>query len=270
MKKSYFLVFSLLFFINCSKDSNGDGTSDTPVKIDKSANLEAPGDSAMDLLSNDNYDKILLEIGYVAGFKPDASAINDLIENLKERTFKQIVEVKYLVIPSPAKDSLSLQEVADLESENRTAYSSGSTIAIYIYFSDAPSDEDKPEEDLVTLGAVFRNTSMVIYESTVQNLANKSLLLSTATVETATLLHEFGHLFGLVHLNNEMVNPHEGTTTNDKGEEVPSQHCNQEGCLMRAELEFGSAMGKMLEAKNGQVPDLDAECLLDLKSYGGR
>ena len=66
------------------------------------------------------------------------------------------------------KNDLSLQEIADLESENRTEYNDGETLAIYIYFADAPSDSDDEDEGIVTLGAVYRNTSMVIHESGAQ------------------------------------------------------------------------------------------------------
>ena len=267
MKKiiSIFAVLSFFVFINCSK-------SEEP--IDKSLNLKTTGESANDILSNSKYNKLLLEIGYVEGFKPTTTAIADLVEFLQERTFKENIEIIYQELDSPEKESLTISDIDKIVQENRTAYNSGSTLAIYIYFADAPSDGDEPEADLVTLGAAFRNTSMVIFESTVRELAGKSILISTGTVETATLNHEFGHLFGLVNIGSDMVNPHEGEMeiTNDDGttEIVPSQHCNQDNCLMRAELEFASAMGKMLTAKNGQVPDLDAECILDLKANGGR
>lgn len=257
-----------LFLVNCSKDSSTPPEETIPV--DKSVNLKATGASANDLLSNDNFDKLLLEIGYVTGFKPTIAAMSDLIEYVQERTFKQNVEIKYLELDSPGKEDLSISEIDKIVQDNRTAYNTDTTITVFIYFSDVPSDEDVPEEDLVTLGAAFRNTSMVIYESTVRDLAGKSQLISTGTIETATLNHEFGHLFGLVNLGSDMVNPHEGTTTDEEGTIIPSQHCDQEGCLMRAELEFSSEMGKMLTKKNGQVPDLDAECLLDLKENGGR
>ncbi|WP_047416189.1 hypothetical protein [Cellulophaga sp. Hel_I_12] len=273
MKKNLYTVFALLllFVFSCSKSSNTDIDSDTNQPIDKPASFKAIGDSANDLLSNDKFDKLKLEIGYVKDFRPTATTIADLVEFLKEYTFKEIIEITYLELDSPNKETLKLQEVADLETKNRTAFNQGKTLAVYIYFSDAPSDDDEPEADLVTLGAVYRNTSMVIYESTIINLAAKSTRISTGTVETATLLHEFGHLFGLVNIGSDMVNPHEGVTTDEvSGEEIGNKHCNQDGCLMRAELEFGAGMRKMITAKNGQVPDYDTECLLDLKANGGR
>jgi hypothetical protein len=115
---------------------------------------------------------------------------------------------------------------------------------------------------------------MVIYEKTIRTLANKSILVSIEDVEIATLNHEFGHLLGLVNLSSTSVNDHEGTTTDEDGEEIGDNHCTVEGCLMRAELQFGGGMKKMLEknASKGIVttPDLDSECILDLQANGGR
>lgn len=272
MKKSYYIMISLLLLVvfSCSKDSNDEPEEVVSAPVDRAASFQSIGDSANDFLSNDSFDELKIQIGHVRGFRPAVSAINDLVEFLKERTFKETVEIEYLELDSPDQETLTLQEIVNLERDHRTAFNTGKTLAIYIYFSDAPSDNDDPESNLVTLGAVYRNTSMVIYESSIRNLANRSRVLSVATVETATLIHEFGHLFGLVNIGTPMVNPHEGTTTNDEGEEVGNRHCNQPNCLMLAELEFGAAMGKMLTARNGQVPTLDPECLRDLRANGGR
>ncbi|MBO0590367.1 hypothetical protein I2486_03015 [Cellulophaga sp. E16_2] len=276
MKKSFpvVLLLALFVFVNCSKststDTDNSGSTDPNQTVNKIPNLQGTGDSANDFLANTNFDKLLIEIGYVTGFKPDETAIDDFVEFIKETTFKETVEIQYLELSSSGKESLSINEVDEIIQEERTAYNTDDTLALFIYFSDAPSDEDEPEEDLVTLGAAFRNTSLVLYESTIRDLAGKSFLISTGTVETATLHHELGHLLGLVNIGTTMVNPHEGTFTDDDGQEQPSQHCNQDGCLMRAELEFGAAMSKAITAKNGQVPELDVECLRDLKANGGR
>lgn len=274
MKKSFPLILFIALFVlaNCSKSSSSENTetTETNQSVNKTPNLQGTGDSAHDFLSNDDFDTLLIEIGYVTGFKPDETAIADFTEFIKEITFKETVEIQYLELDSSGKENLTITEIDEIIQEERTAYNTDDTLALFIYFSDVPSDEDEPDQDLVTLGAAFRNTSLVLYEATIIELANKSLRVDVATVETATLHHELGHLLGLVNIGTTMVNPHEGTYTNDAGEELPSQHCNQDGCLMRAELEFGAAMSKMIAAKNGQVPELDAECLLDLKANGGR
>ena len=265
MKKVFvclFLSFGLL--LSCSKDS--DVTSSNSNTNLKAGNLLSTGASARDLLSNDTFDRILVEIDYVTGFAPTAEAIANFEDFLLARTYKENIEFKYTAVASPNEESLSLDEVVDLESENRNEYNNGSTISIYIYFADAPSESDDDSEDLVTLGAVYRNTSMVIYESTVKEMANRSTSVSTEEIETATLLHEFGHLFGLVNLATESVNNHEDTEADN--------HCNVDGCLMRAELQFGASLLKQMQKNTSKglasIPKLDAECLLDLQKYGGR
>ena len=115
-----------------------------------------------------------------------------------------------------------------MESENRTVYNQGETLGVYIYFSDAPSDDDDEDEGLVTLGAVYRNTSMIIYEETLIRFARLSAFITEADIESATINHEFGHLFGLVNLGTEQVNLHEDPDA--------ESHCIVPGCLMRAEL----------------------------------
>ncbi len=265
MKKIYIVVFSLILVAACSKNSDNPGGS-PPDPIDKSANLLATGASANNILSNSTFTKLLIEIAYVTGFQPSAEAMNNFQTFLQQRTFKQDIEIQYLELPSPNENDLTLQEVADLESENRTAYNDGSTLAIYIYFADAPSDTDDPQEGTVTLGAVYRNTSMVIHESTVRELALNSSQVTIEDVETATLNHEFGHLLGLVNLGSLPVNDHEDPNA--------EHHCDTAGCLMRAELQFGGGlmglMNKRISTGKAAVPTLDTECILDLQANGGR
>ncbi|WP_036152229.1 hypothetical protein [Maribacter forsetii] len=298
--KSLLLVGILALAVSCSKNSSNSDDDSTTAQVDKSANLLATGDSANDILSNDNFDKLLIEIAYVTGFKPTEAAMADFTEYLKEHTFKEDIELVYKELSSPSEDELTLQEIADLETSNRTAFNTGSTLAIYIYFADAPAEGDDLDGGLVTLGAVYRNTSMVIHEATVRDLASLSSSISEADVETTTLNHEFGHLFGLVDLGTEMVNDHQSESENEDGQLVPDNHCNQAGCLMRAELQFGGSSGKSLlsnslaqyedgiksgcrlsgstvlsllqqhTAKTTNTVPLDAECILDIRANGGR
>ncbi len=265
MKKVYILFLGLILVAACSKSSDGPGGSPSDP-FDKSANLLATGDSANDILSNNTFTKLLIEIGYVTGFQPSAAAMNNFQAFIQARTFKQDIEIHYLELPSPNESDLTLQEIADLESENRTAYNDGSTLAMYIYFADAPSDTDDPQEGTVTLGAVYRNTSMVIYETTARGLALNNSQISIEDVETAALNHEFGHLLGLVDLGSPPVNAHEDTNA--------EHHCDIDGCLMRAELEFGGGllglMNKRISSGKAAVPGLDSECILDLQANGGQ
>ncbi len=269
MKKYSILIWIVFLglFINCSNDDNGGGGDPNPgtPNIDRSANLLATGASANDLLSNTNFTKLRIEVAHVPGFRPTQVAMDEFLSFIRARTFKEDIEVVFNEIPSPGNETLTLQQIADLEIENRTAYNDGDTLAIYIFFADAPSDDDEEDAGLVTLGAVYRNTSMIIFESTIRTLAARSSLITNADVESATLNHEFGHLFGLVNLGSPAVNDHEDADAEN--------HCNVNPCLMRAELEFGGGMMAMLEdmaSKGLAAPALDPECILDLQANGGR
>jgi hypothetical protein len=254
----------LTAFWGCSDDSDPAGGG--PGTVDRSANLLSAGASGGDILTNENFDRILIEIAHVEGFRPTSEALENLRTFLTERTFKESIDFSFRSLPSPGEESLTLAEIAELETDNRTAYNDGNTLAIYIYFADAPSDNDEPNEGLVTLGAVYRNTSMIIHETTLRDLASKSVLITLADVETTALTHEFGHLFGLVDLGTPEVNPHE--------DDASSNHCNVPDCLMQAQLEFGTGIMGMLEniTANGLngLPALDAECIRDLQAIGGR
>ena len=64
--------------LSCSKDS--DITSAGSNTNLKAGNLLTTGASARDLLSNDNFDNLLIEIAYVAGFEPTFEAISNFEE----------------------------------------------------------------------------------------------------------------------------------------------------------------------------------------------
>lgn len=259
------LILNAIFIpFSCSDDTDIPG--DDSGRIDRSANLLSAGASGADILANDDYDAIQIEIAYVEGFRPTDKALDNLSQYLDQRTFKEDIRFIFRPLASPDEEDLTLQEIASLETENRTTYNDGRTLSIYIYFADAPSVNDDDSEGLVTLGAVYRNTSMIIHESTIRDLASKSVLVTVAEVESTALIHEFGHLFGLVDLGTPEVNPHEDPEA--------SNHCVVEGCLMRAELEFGSGIMSVMEKRAAkgltELPALDAECIRDLQAIGGR
>lgn len=257
MKKVYSL-FVLLFTILLSGCSLDDGSI-------TSANLLATGASANDFLSNENFDKLLIEIAYVPGFRPTDETIDNFRGFLEYVTYKEDIEFKFLALPSPNEESLTIQEIVALEDENRTAYNEGTTLAVYAYFSDASSNSDTGSR--VILGTAYRNTSIIMFEPTIRKSARNNTQVSITDVETATVNHEFGHLFGLVNLGTPPINP-------DHEEAQNKKHCNAAGCLMRANLEFGHSSTEMTGCNIAEgmtaVPVLDPECIRDLQIKGAR
>ena len=254
--------------LQCSKDSPE--PPEETVRIDRSENLLASGESALDFLTNTTFDRIRVQVAYAESAQPTDGALASLEAFLLQRTQKQQVDFELLSLPATGENELSLQQIAESENENRTAYNEGSTLGLYIYFSDAFAEGASEDQNSVTLGAVYRNTSMVIYQPGIRALSNRTVLISQADLESATLMHEMGHLFGLVNLDPglEADFPH--------GQEDPQagNHCAEDGCLMQASLEFAASARKVMESRvargAGAVPELGPECLRVLASMGGR
>ena len=254
-KCKYFLLIFLIFISSCSKeDSNNrlDG-------IDKSGNLQPTGSSSNDILSDVNYTSLLVELVYVEGFEPTQTAVNDFISFLEERTFKPGgITVEARSIPSPGLSPYSIQEIADIETVNRTKYNTDDQITIWAFFADGEANGNSDTE--LTLGTAYRNTSFVIYVASIEDITGGTFQPSQSVLESTVIQHEFGHILGLTNLGAALQSDHEDP-------ENP-KHCDVETCLMYFAAETGA--GAMNMVSGGTIPQLDTQCLADLQANGGK
>jgi hypothetical protein len=253
--KNYFLfLVLLLIFIGCSKDD-----VNTPAGIDKGANLKSLGFSANELVSDEKFTSLKIEVVYVTGFQPTQTSLDNLKTFLENRTHKPDgISITTRAVASSNKAPFDIDEIAQIEADERIAYNAGDEIAVYIYIADGSSENDTDTKTV--LGTSFRNTSMVIYGKTIQFLANHTNNLDRSTVESTVLNHEFGHLFGLVNMGTTMQTNHEDTESNG--------HCSVTNCLMAASFQFGGSMMNVFD--NNTIPVLDDLCIGDLQANGGR
>ena len=152
----------------------------------------------------------------------------------------------------------SIEEIADVEREERINYNTDDEIAIWAYFTDGKSENDTDTE--AVLGTAYWNTSFVIYQETVENLSNSPQEPNRSLLETTVITHEFGHILGLTNLGTPMQTNHEDPE-NEK-------HCDVESCLMFWTSETGSAINNM--GSMNSAPQLDSQCITDLQANGGR
>jgi len=246
----FLLLFTSILLTSCADDDNSGNASNN------TENRQPLGSSANDLLSATQFTSLTLEIVSVEGFEPTADAIANFRAFIEERVFKPDgITINQRSIPSSGDAPFSIEEIAEIENENRTVFNEEGDIAVYIYFADGSSENDAGDQ--ITLGSAYFNTSMVIYEGTLQNLANNPNAPFLSTIETATLNHEFAHLLGLVDLGSPLQSDHE--------DEDAENHCNVAGCLMQAAIQFSTGMMGL-----STVPELDAQCIADLQANGGR
>ena len=253
MKKLLALFVFVSVMVSCSKEDTNDNNGN-----DKIGNQQPTGSSSNDLLSDDIYSSMIVEVVYVQGYQPTQTAINNFVSFLDSRIYKPDgIFVETRSIPSPGITSYSTQDYVDLELANRLYYNTDNQIAVWAYFADGKSDGDTNTQ--VTLGTAYRNTSFIVYEETVQSLSGGFNEPSTAVLESTVIEHEFGHILGLVDFGAPMQTPHEDA-------ENP-KHCDVESCLMYYAATTGS---NLMHLNGGTIPQLDAQCIADLRANGGK
>ncbi|QNJ98240.1 membrane metalloprotease [Constantimarinum furrinae] len=243
------LFLSFLLILSCKSDDGG------PMEDPRAENLKALGTSAEDLLSDDEYTSIVVEIVYANGYRPQQLTIDSFEIFLNDRLNKPDgISIVETVIDAPQGKPFSIQEIREIEANNRTRYTVGDEIAVYVFFANGSSSNDTANS--VTLGTAYQNTSIVIYEETIQNLNLGDFFL----VEATTLRHEFGHLLGLVNIQGDDIHSDHEDPDNNK-------HCVVEECLMY----FASTNpGTIPNPVKGDIPPLDELCLADLQAKGGK
>ncbi|RDI55018.1 zinc metalloprotease [Flavobacterium glaciei] len=258
MKKVIYLltIGLLLSVVSCSKE---DDTIDNPVAINPLTNKQPTGSSSNDLLSDKKFKSMVVEVVFVAGFEPSSTTINNFVNFLKARTNKPNgISVIKRSIPSPGISPYTNEEIVNIEDANRTKFNNADEIAVWAFFTDGKSSKDT--DTSVILGTAYRNTSFVIFEQTIHGLSDSPFKPSRSLLETTVITHEFGHILGLTNLGTALQSNHEDA-------EHP-KHCIEKKCLMYWSSETGGGISSMVSG--GTAPQLDAQCIADLRANGGK
>lgn len=242
----------LISFQGCKKE-NGDtsgGTGLTPINPE---NDKSVGYSAYDFLNSSPYTSLKVEIQYMPGYQPDGPAVNNLLSFLNTNLNKTTgITLSQAEIPSGNRVSYSLQDIAGIEKQYRTAYNSGNQLSLYILVTDGNYADNN------VLGVAYRNTSFSIFGKKINSNSGGVGQASRTKVVSSVLEHEMGHLLGLVDLGSPMMINH---VDGNGG------HCNNDQCLMYYATETTDVLGFLI---TGSIPTLDDACKEDLKANGAK
>lgn len=249
-------LLPLSLLVSCSKDS------DDPKNFNKDHELneKTVGASAHDLLSADKYKKVVLEVQYVQGFEPQNATINNLKAFMEQRLHKPGgITVKLTPLPAAnfGKASYSARDLVAIEEQYRQEFNTPDAVAIYFFFADSHYSENSGNSKV--LGVAYRNTSMALFEKTIQELSGGLTQPGRDKLETVVMEHEVGHILGLVNVGTNMVANHQDAPH--------GAHCNNTACLMYWGVETGDVVQNLLGTG---MPQLDQNCLDDLRNNGGR
>ena len=251
MKKT-FLLTALVGFIFILTFCKKDNSSDDNGIVDNNSNV---GTAANAILSSEQYKSLNVEIIYMQGHSPSQTAIanfeNFLIEYLNKPNGINIILHE---IPASGQATYSVSDISSIESNYRNQYNDGEKITASLIFLDG-----KYTSNNQVLGIAYKNTSMAVFDATIDENSGGISQPSTSKLESVVMNHEFGHLMGLVNIGSEMVNNHEDE--NNQG------HCQDSDCLMYYASETTEIASFLI---NSPVPDLDNDCKQDIIANGGK
>ena len=247
MRNTLFTSFLLLSALTAT------GFTYTGIWTNKANNNKVIGASAQELLSATK-PSLQIEIQYMGTARLAPATIPQLVTFLQKHLHKPGgILITEKSIAGSATRTLTTQQVALVEKKHRTAYNTSRQVALYILVTDAASAE--PD----VLGCAYRNTSIVLYGSTLQRFTKGYSITVKSKLETSTLLHETCHLLGLVNL--PFV-----TTAQSNGQQ-PDGHCNNNKCLMYYKSSGNELAGYV---QGSAVPVLDDHCRKALAANGGQ
>ncbi len=210
-----------------------------------------------DYLKDTEFKKWVIEIDYVSGHKPSDAAMSMLSQRLKEVANKDSITVQVgNVLPGRATWTDSAIEA--LEQEHKDHETGGDTVVTWVAYVNGHSSHGDG-----VLGITYGHDRIVIFDEVINNACdplNPLALCAFAQqdIESAVLVHEFGHAIGLVARGVPMVNPHEDP-------EHP-RHSNSRSSVMYWAVESAGNLGIFNTIPN----KFDANDKLDLCRAGGK
>jgi hypothetical protein len=245
-------ISGLLLLLLCILGCNKTDYVNNPGGADQLHNKPV-GTSARDLLSASSYTSLKIEVQYMPGFEPDAIALDHLQSTLSVMLNKPSgITIETLQIAAASNTTLNIDQVFDVEKNNRKIFTSSNQIAVYVLYTNGNYTDGN------VLGAAYKNTSIVIFGKTVHDNSGSIGQTSRTKLEATVLEHELGHLLGLVDLGTSMQTNHK--------DPAHGNHCNNSNCLMYYASDTRDILGILL---TGNIPSMDANCRADLHANGG-
>jgi len=249
------LLLSFMILSSCGDTSTsvtdpGGNDDDPDPPPPEFSHTEAPGASNEAFITGREYDRLVLEIQYMPGSKPEPESIENLRTFLEQHLDKGSITISEPVeIPSGNLESYTPGNIRDLEQQHRQQFTEGSTLASYAIFVDGPYQKDN------VLGIAYYNTSTAYFSETIQGISGGVGQPSKQIIETTVFNHEFGHLMGLVNNGTDMQDDHHDSSN--------GAHCTVEECLMYFSVNTSDFFANLF---GGSIPVLQDFCVADIEA----
>lgn len=157
-----------------------------------------------DYLSDSDYSTWIIEVDSVTGQAPPQSALDLVRTRMQEVANKPGgIEVR----PSdtlPARGGTwSARDIVDLDASTQDTKTHGRTVVTHLLFLDGQFEQEN------VIGVAIGHGTIAIFSETIRGACGPLCLGGTDGIFRSVLVHEFGHILGLVNNGIAMVEPHE-------------------------------------------------------------
>lgn len=249
-----FAFTAMLLMAGCSVGAQ------EPHKAERAPAPQAqPGDVALDYISSDTYPSLLVEVDYVKGSEPSPEAVERLREALRRRLDKpgRVEVLPDSEIPfDPQRTRYQVGDLLALEAQYRRNHTGDAgnrgQAVIWVVYLNGESEFDVPGTR--ALGVAYDASSIAVFRDSIERTAPAEV---RDVVEAIVLVHEAGHLFGLVNNGLPMATDHEDP-------ENP-RHDASAACVMAHRIDTANVKRLLFDPPL----DFDYACRLDLAAAGG-
>ena len=208
-----------------------------------------PGGLTLACLRDSSFTSLVVEIDHAPGYRPYTSSAELLVERLEQVCEKPGgISVQYSEVNFGQQDSWSAQDVRDKGWDHKDGSPmDGSTLRWQILFPEGTYEDDS------VLGVAVDASTMALFGDSIEEADGLLGRPSVEDVENSVIVHEAGHLLGLVNLVYQ-------SPTNHEDPEHPGHSNNDESVMYWAIESTG-----LRNFITGDLPtEFDADDLADL------
>jgi hypothetical protein len=216
------------------------------------------GEFAADYLRATYFTELVVEVDYAVGGPPRAAALDLLQDRLEERCDKPggvTIVLDDAIADSEFPSSLDVGDLMDIEDDHRDTYSNegAGVAAMYVLYVTGSSVDDGDQG--VVLGLSYRGGSFALFAD---NVGPGNPFVTAPEVEGTGIVHEAGHLLGLVAGGCPMVEDHEDPQS--------PFHCDDASCVMYWQINVPFGLPNIGDPNFAQF---DSACAADMADFGG-
>jgi len=249
-------LFMVIALVSCNR--NKIGYTVPVVNPTVSYDNQTVGVSANDLLSAQRYKAINIQFCNVNKHPFPDSVVQAGVAFLNKYCNKPDgIYISYKNIPLQG-GNLYVDDLITIEKLYREKFQvSGrdgiDTLGIFVLLTEG----DYYEKNV--LGVAYKNTSVALFGGIIAENSGGLGQPSFASVTTAVLQHELGHILGLVNVGTALQSNHQ--------DEAHGKHCDVPGCLMNYQMQTTDIKNIFF---GNTIPVLDPKCEADLRANGGK